>query len=444
MAKARLNKGLYIFPADEAITPDIVKEFVALHESQSLPTLQESMRMYRGQYDILTQTAKAEYKPDNRLVVGFAKYIVDSFVGFFNGIPVRVSHETEAVQDFINTFREANDMDDNESELAKIVAIYGRGYEYLYQNEDSLTEVIYNGPEDMFLVHDDSIAQRPLFAVRYYYDDDSELNGELLTATERFSLVSKGGEISIGEPEPHYYAGVPVVEYVMNEERQSIFESVKTLMNAINSTLSEKKNDVDYYADSYLKIIGADLDEETMQTMRDNRTINIPNTGTDNVVVEFVTKPSADETQENLIEHLIDMVYQMSMTANVNDDEFAAASGVAQAFKLQPMANLAKNLDRKFKSGMSRRFKLIFAITTNIAQQYRDEWSGIEYTFTRNMPRNLVDEAAVAAKLEGIVSQRTQLSLLSVVGNVQEEIDRMAKEDEEAPQYDFQQVGDGE
>ena len=49
MAKARLNKGLYIFPADEAITPDIVKEFVALHESQSLPTLQESMRMYRLQ-----------------------------------------------------------------------------------------------------------------------------------------------------------------------------------------------------------------------------------------------------------------------------------------------------------------------------------------------------------------------------------------------------------
>ena len=66
MAKARLNKGVYIFPADESITPDIVSEFVALHESQSLPTLQESMRMYRGEYDILTQADKEAYKPDNR------------------------------------------------------------------------------------------------------------------------------------------------------------------------------------------------------------------------------------------------------------------------------------------------------------------------------------------------------------------------------------------
>ena len=442
MAKARLNKGLYIFPADEAITPDIVKEFVALHESQSLPTLQESMRMYRGEYDILTQADKEAYKPDNRLVVGFAKYIVDSFIGFFNGIPVKVAHDNEQVQAFLDDFRNRNDMDDNESELAKLVAIYGRAYEYLYQDEESLTQVIYNGPEDIILVHDDSIAQKPLFAIRYYYNEDNDLAGELFTETERIAISSKGGIISFAEPEPHYYGSVPIVEYVMSEERQSIFEGVKTLMNAINRTLSEKANDIDYYADSYLKILGAELDAETIQTLRDNRTINMSGEGSQNVVVEFVTKPSADEAQENLIERLIDLVYQMAMVANVNDDQFATASGVAQEFKLQPMSNMAKNLDRKFKSGMSRRFKMIFAIVTNIQAAYRDEWFDIRYSFTRNMPRNLVDEAEVAAKLEGIVSKETQLSTLSIVDNAKQEMERMAEEDAEAPTYDFQQVGD--
>ncbi|NCB65117.1 MAG: phage portal protein [Bacilli bacterium] len=442
MAKARLNKGLYIFPADEAITPDIVKEFVALHESQSLPILQESMRMYRGEYDILTQADKEAYKPDNRLVVGFAKYIVDSFIGFFNGIPVKVAHDNEQVQAFLDDFRNRNDMDDNESELAKLVAIYGRAYEYLYQDEESLTQVIYNGPEDIILVHDDSIAQKPLLAIRYYYDEDNELTGELFTTAERIAISSKGGEITFGKPKPHYYGGVPIVEYVMSEERQSIFEGVKTLMNAINRTLSEKANDIDYYADSYLKILGAELDAETIQTLRDNRTINMSGEGSQNVVVEFVTKPSADEAQENLIERLIDLVYQMAMVANVNDDQFATASGVAQEFKLQPMSNMARNLDRKFKSGMSRRFKMIFAIVTNIQVAYRDEWFDIRYSFTRNMPRNLVDEAEVAAKLEGIVSKQTQLSTLSIVDNAKQEMDRMAEEDAEAPTYDFQQVGE--
>ena len=438
MAKARLNKGLYIFPADEAITPDIVSEFVALHESQSLPTLQESMRMYRGEYDILTQADKEAYKPDNRLVVGFAKYIVDSFIGFFNGIPVKVAHDNEQVQAFLDDFRNRNDMDDNESELAKLVAIYGRAYEYLYQDEESLTQVIYNDPEDIILVHDDSIAQKPLFAIRYYYNEDNDLAGELFTVAERFVISGKGG-ISFTEQEPHYYGSVPIVEYVMSEERQSIFEGVKTLMNAINRTLSEKANDIDYYADSYLKILGAELDAETIQTLRDNRTINMSGEGSQNVVVEFVTKPSADEAQENLIERLIDLVYQMAMVANVNDDQFATASGVAQEFKLQPMSNMAKNLDRKFKSGMSRRFKMLFAIVTNIQATYRDEWFDIRYSFTRNMPRNLVDEAEVAAKLEGIVSKETQLSTLSIVDNAKQEMDRMAEEDAEAPTYDFQQ-----
>lgn len=442
MVKARLNKGLYIFPSGEAITPDVVKEFIALHESQTLPTLQESMRMYRGEYDILTQTAKAEYKPDNRLVVGFAKYIVDSFVGFFNGIPVKLTHESDQVQAFLDEFRDRNDMDDNESELAKLVAIYGRAYEYLYQNEESLTEVVYNGPEDIILVHDDSIAQHPLFAIRYYYDEDGEMAGELFTTAERIGISSKGGQISFAEPELHYYGGVPIVEYVMSEERQSIFESVKTLMNAINRTLSEKANDIDYYADSYLKILGAELDAETIQTLRDNRTINMSGEGSENIVVDFVTKPSADEAQENLIERLIDLVYQMAMVANVNDDQFATASGVAQEFKLQPMSNMAKNLDRKFKSGMSRRFKMLFAIVTNIQATYRDEWSSIRYNFTRNMPRNLVDEAEVAAKLEGIVSKETQLNVLSIVDNAKQEMERMAEEDAEAPTYDFQQVGE--
>ena len=438
MAKARLNNGLYIFPADEAITPDIVKEFVALHESQSLPILQESMRMYRGEYDILTQADKEAYKPDNRLVVGFAKYIVDSFIGFFNGIPVKVAHDNEQVQAFLDDFRNRNDMDDNESELAKLVAIYGRAYEYLYQDEESLTQVIYNGPEDIILVHDDSIAQKPLFAIRYYYDDDSELAGELFTTAERIGISSKGGEIFFGEPEPHYYGSVPIVEYVMSEERQSIFEGVKTLMNAINRTLSEKANDIDYYADSYLKILGLDIEEDGLINIRDDRTI-VAGSGSETAVIEFITKPSADEAQENLIDRLIDLVYQMAMVANVNDDQFATASGVAQEFKLQPMSNMARNLDRKFKSGMSRRFKMIFAIVTNIQAAYRDEWFDIRYSFTRNMPRNLVDEAEVAAKLEGIVSKETQLSTLSIVDNAKQEMERMAEEDAEAPTYDFQQ-----
>ena len=44
------------------------------------------------------------------------------------------------------------------------------------------------------------------------------------------------------------------------------------------------------------------------------------------------------------------------------------------------------------------------------------------------MPANLLEEAQIAAQLTGIVSQPTQLSVLSIVDNVQQEIQQIDEE----------------
>jgi hypothetical protein len=53
---------------------------------------------------------------------------------------------------------------------------------------------------------------------------------------------------------------------------------------------------------------------------------------------------------------------------------------------------------------------------------------GLKYTFTMNIPANLLEEAQIAAQMEGIVSQETQLKVLSIVDNVQEEMERIEEE----------------
>ena len=116
------------------------------------------------------------------------------------------------------------------------------------------------------------------------------------------------------------------------------------------------------------------------------------------------------------------------MTANINDESFGNASGVALEFKLQPMKNLAAMKERKFKSGMNQRFKMVFALPTNIEASKKDEWFNLSYQFTRNIPRNIKDEAEIAAKLQGVVSKETQLDVLSFVENSKDEIDRMNAE----------------
>lgn len=49
---------------------------------------------------------------------------------------------------------------------------------------------------------------------------------------------------------------------------------------------------------------------------------------------------------------------------------------------------------------------------------------------SRNIPKNLLEEAQTAQALEDVVSKETQLSVLSIVRDVSEEIDRMEKDEE--------------
>ena len=54
------------------------------------------------------------------------------------------------------------------------------------------------------------------------------------------------------------------------------------------------------------------------------------------------------------------------------------------------------------------------------------------------MPANLLEESQIAAQLTGIVSQPTQLKVLSIVGDIKQEIEQIKREqDEEGYMTDY-------
>ena len=422
----------FIFPEDEEITGEVVQEFIEKHQAL-VPRYKRLKAMYEGDHAILHQENKPDYKPDNRLVVNFAKYIVDTFNGYFIGIPIKIQHDDPDINDKVDDFQRRNDMDDNQTELSKMCSIYGHAFEFLYQNEDAEPCCTYSTPLDMFIVYDDTIAEKPLFAVHYTQDEEGNIKGQLFTRELEIQISQGKDGLILGDEKPHYYNDVPIVEYVENEERQSIFENVESLINAYNKAISEKANDVDYFSDSYMKILGAELDEDSLRNIRDNRIINLfGNQEAAKLIVEFMEKPDGDTTQENLLNRIERLIYQISMVGNINDEKFSnAASGVSLELKLQPMKNLAAMKERKFASGMNKRFKMVFNVWGIQRKVKEEEWQNLNYVFTRNIPRNLQDEANIAASLAGITSKETQLSVLSFVDNPQLELERIKNEESE-------------
>ncbi len=226
--------------------------------------------------------------------------------------------------------------------------------------------------------------------------------------------------------EEHYFNDVPVVEYVENAERKGIFESVESLINAFNKSISEKANDVDYYADAYMKILGEKLDEDVIKNLRDYRIINVSGENSEKVVVDFLAKPNSDTTQENLLDRLERLIFQISMVANISDENFAQSTGVSLKYKLQAMDNLARTKERKFTAGLNRRYKIIANYPGSPLSD--DDWVKIRYKFTRNVPSNLLEETEIARNLSGIVSEETQVNVLSIVDNAKDEIENKRKD----------------
>src|SRR5699024_3887204 len=154
------------------LTAEILTEFFARHELQRI-RYKELKNQYLSRPPIINREAKEEpWKPDNRLVANYAKYIVDTFNGFFNGIPVKASHDEDNINEVVQEVWKQNSMDNVMNELAKSTSIFGKAFLFLFQNEYSETEVAYNDPMDMYVIYSDEIRPSSLYGIRYSVDED--------------------------------------------------------------------------------------------------------------------------------------------------------------------------------------------------------------------------------------------------------------------------------
>lgn len=434
-----MRKEIYRISPDEELTDAKLSRFIARHAAESMFRYKQLQDAYETDFPIFHKKPKPEWKPDNRIAVNFAKYIVDTMNGYFIGNPIKIIVDggEETIEKYIEFLDQYNDQDDNNAELSKICSIYGKGYEMYYNDEDGNVGIIYLDPTEAFMIYDDSVLKRERYFVRLYRDEDNVLHGSV-SDQEKVRWFTIKGKIVWNEQEQlHYFNGVPATEYRENKECQGIFEPVMSIINAFNKAISEKANDVDYFADAYLKIIGTLLDEGELKHIRSDRVINFDGDG-ESVIVDFLQKPNGDTTQENLLDRLQNLIFLIAMVANISDENFGTSSGIAMAYKLQGMSNLRKTKERKFTSGMNRRYKLIFSNPGNAMK--KDDWVKLHYKFTPNVPANLLEESQIAQNLSGVVSQETQLGVLSVVDNPKTEIERIDKEEEKPRDVVMQQM----
>lgn len=435
----RLSNGILIYPQNEQITPAVIHNAVygagVLGSTASgLTDYKAKMRMYLGDHDILHKPADMQRTgPDNRLVANIANYLVDTYNGYFMGIPPKIALDNEQQNNWLQGWNDTNSVQDKLNEISKQCDIYGRSYALVYQDEDGYTCLTVIPPTDGVMIYDDTINHGRLAFVRHWStqgDQGTQNMSEVYTA----DTIATYSDSRVIDERPNVYGVVPAVEFFDNEERLGLCDNVATLINELNDTLSSKQNQIEYFDNAYLSVLGLNLDADgdglpdiDLQTQR---MIYSPDADAVNAKIEFLAKPDADGMQEHQIDRLTNLIYQIAKVPNPNDDSFSGnSSGVAMQYKMLSMQNMAASKERKFTRSLRKLYRAVFSLTNR-----PEAWRDLKFKFNRNLPNNLSEEVTDARNLEGVVSKETQLSVLSIVDDPKAEIDRIDKEDEQKMQ----------
>lgn len=427
------KEGLYLYPNEELTGEDVL---TFINYNRGITTYGENYRYYTGEHPILKKKFDPNsFRPDNRVISNWANYVVDTYIGYFMGTPVKIQLEDDNKNKLLQDWLKANTFTDKLSEVVKQVAIYGSSYMLAYQDEDSNTCVAVVPPDEGFIIYDTSIKRKPIAFVRYAYFN-SELVGEVYTDSKIYSIDRDGVLEETENIVP--FKEVPAVEFYANEERLSLVGKIRTLVDTYDNAISQKANELEYFDQSFLLMLGINLpkDPKTGKPILDfnggKRVFNDPSPEAANAKFEFLSKPDSDNMQENMLNRLVNDIFQTAMVANLNDEAFSGnSSGVAIRYKLLSMQNQAALEERKFTIALTNFLSNIASLGKVIGSVSSGEVkTGLSFTFKRNIPVNDADEANTAKTLEGVVSKETQLKVLSIVDDPKAEIEKIDQEKE--------------
>lgn len=384
---------------------------------------------YKGKTAITKRTLADPSKPNNRIVNPYATYISDTFTGYFLGEPISYNcAKNDELLERITDLFNYNDEAAVNSELAKDASIFGVAYELLYTDENADIRFRKIDPIKAIPIYDNTLEEDLLYFIRYY-DDVDIMTDRKTTYIEVYGrdnityYVDDNG-IKLTEERPHAFKAVPINVYQNNQEELGDFENVISLIDAYDAISSDSINEFNYFSDCYLALYGmSGTEAEDIAAMKEQRVLLLET----DAKAEWLTKNINDTYVENLKNRLDEQIHKFSRCPAMTDDNFAAnASGVAMKYKLMGIETATSKKERAFKKALQRRIELICNIYGVMGADYN--YMEIQPIFTRNIPANLVEVADVITKVGHLLSNETQISLLPIDVNPEQEKARIEAE----------------
>ena len=410
---------------------------------------------YRTLYDyyIGRQTKEQTDEDTVNVMSNHCYYIVSAIKGYMTGNSPAYSYEDgDAYAKQIIDMWQENGMETTEAELIQTLSTYGVAYELVYRKDNGKVRSQVYDPTSAFVAYSGDIDADSVFgAIHYKLEDENgntfyRLYAYTRTDVEIWESTSTDGPWHrVGEPMPHGFGRVPLIEYSNNSDRLGDFEQIITLQEQYNDLLRERLEDKNAFAKSILAITGQVIGktpeevEDALKLLKKHRVLQFDD---DNGHGEYLEKTMDESGVQVLQDCLKRDIHKLAMVPDLSDESFANnASGVAMSYKLFGTDNKVSDKERHFHKGFIRRCKLYdYAMhnpSLNPSYEPLAQISKMDIVFRLNAPQDLSYMATALTPLVsmGVLSKRTAMENLLIVADPDQEQERIATEQEQQAQF---------
>ena len=361
---------------------------------------------YRNKTEIENKTK--EVREDINFQVGEARCleVTNFFKGYIFGEPIQYVRREKAQNNSpddviaadinaLNSYMSDASKAACDSKLGKWILVAGTGYKMARPNkawtpdgDEPPFKLNAPNPERTFVIYSNDIDERPLANV---YSSKLKNDDIAMTVyTPKFVFKFTQGTTKV-TTEANPLGMLPIVEYPA-ADMLGVFEPVIPLVDALNALQSNRLDDVAQYVNSFLAVIGAEVDKETYDKLEEWKMLLLPE-GTD---AKYLSAALSQADIQTLKSDLYQAILTITGTPNRNGG--SSTSDTGQAVELRDgwssAETRAKDIETSFKASEKEHLKVILRIMRDTVGTNL-KLSDIEAHFTRRNYENIATKSQV-------------------------------------------------
>lgn len=278
----------------------VLSEAFTIHE-MNRSEIQYLFEYARGKQPILKREKEVRPEINERIVDNMASEILEFKLGYEFGSPITYVQRARKDMKSAGFFKRAiqkifgskesqiedmriaaiNEMLTEESksskdlQLAKDVKTCGVGYRLIlpkrFKTGSSVFDLLVLNPMNTFVVYSNDAYREPVLGVTYFPRSDGSILFGCYAKNQYFEIergVSSGSYYQDFKVLPNVLGQVPIIEYINDFDRMGCFEKAIPLMDALNTTDSDRVNDIAQHVQNLLWGDNIEIDDEQYKQMR--------------------------------------------------------------------------------------------------------------------------------------------------------------------------------